>query len=492
MISTSSTAKSSEIIILPKTFNNLTYSSLQRSIRRNRQYVCKSKTEGGCLVDKTHRNQCRACRLRRCISVGMNREAVQHERGPRNSTLRRQMSLFFKEHTLAAAASPTFPGNRGQNPGGFAATTSAASSASPDPEETSETPEKGSSSPNSTSSPHPSFHQQPPSPPMHQQPLAPPPLGACIPPPPPPASLLHPYGPYLRPSLPPFFIDPRIAAAMAANASAASSHSSSSSAFHPPPLPVSGLFNNGLLMPTPKYGVPVAPPPPPPPPAVLPQPPPMPTAAAENISEIAARLLFMNVRWAQHVPAFATLPYRDQMILLEETWRELFVLSAAQFHLPVELADMSPSETSLAALTELKAFQETIHKFQAMGVDGTEFACLRAIVLLKTTLESSSAADAAADDKKNPQPRELRDQAAINALQDQAQMTLNKYIGTAYPAQPQRFGKLLLLLPALRAVSARTVEEVFFKKTIGAIPLEKIICDMYKAGAAAAAAPSTA
>ena len=46
----------------------------QRSIRRNRQYLCKAKSEGACLVDKTHRNQCRACRLRKCVEVGMNKD----------------------------------------------------------------------------------------------------------------------------------------------------------------------------------------------------------------------------------------------------------------------------------------------------------------------------------------------------------------------------------------------------------------------------------
>ena len=77
-------------------FLHISFLVLQRSIRRNRQYVCKAKSEGACLVDKTHRNQCRACRLQRCLAVGMNKDAVQHERGPRNSTLRRQMSLYFK------------------------------------------------------------------------------------------------------------------------------------------------------------------------------------------------------------------------------------------------------------------------------------------------------------------------------------------------------------------------------------------------------------
>lgn len=46
----------------------------KRSIRRNRQYVCKASKEGTCVVDKTRRNQCRACRLAKCQKAGMNKD----------------------------------------------------------------------------------------------------------------------------------------------------------------------------------------------------------------------------------------------------------------------------------------------------------------------------------------------------------------------------------------------------------------------------------
>lgn len=59
-------------------FNNLNILCSKRSIRRNRQYVCKSRNQDKCPVDKTHRNQCRACRLNKCVKAGMNRDGKHH------------------------------------------------------------------------------------------------------------------------------------------------------------------------------------------------------------------------------------------------------------------------------------------------------------------------------------------------------------------------------------------------------------------------------
>ncbi|PSN40679.1 Nuclear receptor subfamily 2 group E member 1, partial [Blattella germanica] len=48
----------------------------KRSIHRNRVYTCKAAGDlkGRCPIDKTHRNQCRACRLNKCFQAAMNKD----------------------------------------------------------------------------------------------------------------------------------------------------------------------------------------------------------------------------------------------------------------------------------------------------------------------------------------------------------------------------------------------------------------------------------
>lgn len=41
------------------------------------KYVCKEN--GQCIVDVARRNQCQACRFRKCNEVGMKKEGIYHE-----------------------------------------------------------------------------------------------------------------------------------------------------------------------------------------------------------------------------------------------------------------------------------------------------------------------------------------------------------------------------------------------------------------------------
>nr|XP_006814018.1 PREDICTED: photoreceptor-specific nuclear receptor-like [Saccoglossus kowalevskii] len=192
--------------------------------------------------------------------------------------------------------------------------------------------------------------------------------------------------------------------------------------------------------------------------------------ALESVHETAARLLFMTVKWARNIPSFLTLPFRDQAILLEEGWNELFLLSAAQWAIPLELGSLlsaisahpNNGDKMPCLMADIRTLQDTMSRFNAMQVDATEYACLKAVVLFK------------------PETRGLREMVQVETLQDQAQLMLGEYTHARFPSQRVRFGRLLLLLPALKAVSARAIEEIFFRRTIGSIPIERLLCDMFK------------
>jgi nuclear receptor subfamily 2 group A len=78
-----------------------------------------------------------------------------------------------------------------------------------------------------------------------------------------------------------------------------------------------------------------------------------------------------------------------------------------------------------------------------------------------------------------PETVGLCDVQPVEMLQDQAQCILGDYVRSRYPRQPTRFGRLLLLVPSLRAVRQATVEQLFFKETIGEIPIQRLLGDMY-------------
>ncbi|CAG2100847.1 unnamed protein product [Medioppia subpectinata] len=144
---------------------------------------------------------------------------------------------------------------------------------------------------------------------------------------------------------------------------------------------------------------------------------------SESIYETSARLLFMAVKWAKNLPSFANLTFRDQVILLEESWAEIFLLSAIQWCIPLEKCPLF-SITSIPDGSEhssdIRVLNDALNRFRNTGVDAAEFACLKALALFK------------------PEGRGLKDINRIEHMQDQAQLMLLQHVKAHNPTNPTR------------------------------------------------------
>ncbi|XP_050069744.1 nuclear receptor subfamily 2 group E member 1-like [Anopheles maculipalpis] len=450
----------------------------KRSIRRNLEYVCK---EGGkCVVDVSRRNQCQACRFAKCLQANMRREAVQHERAPRNCTplaatvnglsahgeyyaartsfALPQTNLFFPLplHITAATASgpfaPLTDPCRFLSP--YAAQSLAAAAAS------SANFEQHFAAPTARTTPTayqpPTATGLPPGSGLIQVPIPLPASAAAAATTTTNAAVMSKSGcasegnqlgtvtitesmfnsitgdSLALPAPPPIHSISSIL-----SLSSAKENEVSSTGEESPPRTVGGQqqYQHQLLFSPAGIVDPVHP---------------GGKSETDMLLESAAKLLFLAVKWAKTVPSFLQLPANDQKLLLEEAWAELFVITAAQWGLPIdnEFIVRNPQAVKL---------QSAIQQFGVARVDYREAACLKALVLFRPD-----------------QPR-LYAAHEVLLLQDQTVALLHEKCGGV------RLGHLLLLLPAIKAAAnAKVLQEMLFRKTVGEVAIERLLIDLMK------------
>lgn len=210
-------------------------------------------------------------------------------------------------------------------------------------------------------------------------------------------------------------------------------------------------------------------------------PPTPPLLGIEHIKETAAEHLFKSVNWIKSFEKFTKLPMCDQIILLENSWKDLFIVAMAQHLFNINFSQLlyayetefNNQEYTSIISKEITSFQEIVNQLVLLRVDMAEFTYLRTLLLFNTNIKENGKSTISSHDKH------LIESEKISFLFEEAKLYLMNYIQVTYPNQPSRFQAIMKIISQTYHISTFTLEEIFFRKTIGDITIVRLISDMY-------------
>jgi hypothetical protein len=168
-----------------------------------------------------------------------------------------------------------------------------------------------------------------------------------------------------------------------------------------------------------------------------------------EVCEAAARILFLNSKWAQRLPSFSALPAPLQVDLMASSWKELFLLGCGQFLAAKDVADLVASKEPEDG-PQMRELQDILSLLSSLELDAREFGMLRVCLLL-------------------PGRNDLLGRLAA-------------YMAVRRPDLPLRMSALVFqVLPRLAAVGTATIQELFFRTAIGdEVSIDRIVVDMFR------------
>nr|UZQ18778.1 mollusc nuclear receptor [Doryteuthis pealeii] len=175
------------------------------------------------------------------------------------------------------------------------------------------------------------------------------------------------------------------------------------------------------------------------------------------------------IDWAKKVPGFQELCVVDQTSLLKSSFMELSVLRLSYRSMSLEnvinfaegLLVPVNYATNIAWGNELiNASLEFSLRLRSIQLDHSEFCILNALVLTY------------------PDASGVQDKQKVASMQTRILDSLRRYVAQKFPNDLQRYGKMLLRLPALRTLSAKAAERFMSLTLDGSFQLNELVSQM--------------
>ncbi|XP_063838881.1 protein ultraspiracle homolog isoform X1 [Ostrinia nubilalis] len=192
-------------------------------------------------------------------------------------------------------------------------------------------------------------------------------------------------------------------------------------------------------------------------------------APVSSLCQIGNKQIAALVVWARDIPHFGQLEMEDQVLLIKSAWNELLLFAIAWRSMefltderenmdgtrsssPPQLMCLMPGMT-LHRNSALQAgvgqifdrvLSELSLKMRALRMDQAEYVALKAIILL------------------NPDVKGLKNRQEVEVLREKMYSCLDEYCRRSRGTEEGRFASLLLRLPALRSISLKSFEHLFF------------------------------
>lgn len=217
--------------------------------------------------------------------------------------------------------------------------------------------------------------------------------------------------------------------------------------------------------------------------------------AVSHLCQMVNKQLFQMVEYARKMPHFAELQRDDQVLLLKAGWNELLIANVAWCSMDSLDSDYATSgghDTSFGRRSPIRQPQQIFlnHNFsyhrnsaikagvatifdrilselsvkmKRLNIDRQELSCLKAIILF------------------NPDIRGLKGRNDVEVCREQVYACLDEHCRTEHTGDDSRFAQLLLRLPALRSISLKCLDHLFFFRIMGDKPLDQLFYEQLDA-----------